>query len=145
MDIQRFEQLSEAFGGDVRRWPQAEREQAQAVMTARPAATAALLGAAGGLDAALGASRPPVVSAALREAILMSAPKPRAGFAFAAAWLRPLLPSAGFAAGAVVAGILVGAVLARAVVADTRGEAMIAAAAEDVPTTITATWLEGSI
>ena len=127
MDIQRFEQLSAAYGGDPRRWPQVERERAEGLLATEPGATAAILREADGLDAMLDSSRPPVPSAALRDAILKSAPKPGLARPALSAWDRLWLPGAGFAAAAIaIAGILCGAVLVNAIGADPGGEAMVA-------------------
>ena len=144
MDIQRFEQLSAAYGGDTRRWPQVERERASALIVAEPAATAAILREADSLDVALEASRPPVPPAALREAILMSAPRSGAGRPTLSAWDRLWAPKLGMAAAAIaIAGILCGAVLVGAIAADPGGAAMVAAASSTPEDTGAVTnWLE---
>ena len=145
MDIQRFEQLSAAYGGDVRRWPQVEREGASVLIAAQPEAAAAILREADSLDMALEASRPPVPSAALREAILMSAPRSGNLRPKLSAWDRLWAPRAGVAAAAVIAiaGILCGAVLVGAIAADPGAEAMVAAASSTPEDTGSVTnWLE---
>ena len=139
MDIHRFEQLSAAYGADVRRWPQAEREAAASLMAGQPDATSAILREADSLDGLLHASRPPVPSAFLREAVIRSARRSHAR-SLADAWSRLWLPGA--AAAACAAGILAGAILVGALGAETRGEEAIAAAAPD-EASIISTWLEG--
>ncbi|MGO4411082.1 hypothetical protein AB4Y66_13640, partial [Brevundimonas sp. M-11_2] len=61
MTYERFEYLADAYGGDLRRWPEAEREAARA-LTAVDARAAALLAQADRLDALLGAAPRPVAS-----------------------------------------------------------------------------------
>ena len=125
MDVERFETLAQAHGGDLRRWPEDERAAAEAFRAASPEAAAAMLRDAGDLDAALGAWRVPSPDAALRDRILASAPRARAqaaprGFGF---WLS----GAGFAAVA-VAGLVVGLAASNAAVSDARADALLSAA-----------------
>ena len=139
MDIQRFEQLSAAYGADLRRWPEAEREAAASLVAGEPEASAAVLREADGLDGLLDTSRPPVPSAFLREAVIRSARRSHAR-SLADAWSRLWLPGA--AAAACAAGMLCGAILVGTLGAETRGEEAIAAAAPD-EASIISTWLEG--
>ncbi len=107
MDPKRFEALCEAYGGEIARWPQAEREAAAALATADPTAAGALAQARA-LDSLLAESRPLTPSAALRERILAAAPRERTGPSFD--WLFKAGLGAGLAA-AGVAGVLVGSTL----------------------------------
>lgn len=61
MNAERFRDLAEAWGGDLDRWPAAERDQARAFLAVSPDAAQALAEARG-LDAALDAWRPPEAS-----------------------------------------------------------------------------------
>jgi ferric-dicitrate binding protein FerR (iron transport regulator) len=77
MDRERFQILAEAFGADLRRWPDAERDAAEALRAADGAFAAQALAEADRLDAALDAWRPMTVSADLREAVVGAAPAMR--------------------------------------------------------------------
>jgi len=103
MNRERFEALAEAYGGDLRRWPAAERDAAAAKRAAEPAFAEAVLVQAGGLDAALDEWRPLAVTADLREAVVGAAPalRPRR---LLARWAL----GAGLA-GACALGVMVGA------------------------------------
>lgn len=105
MTPERFETLAEAFGGDVARWPPAERDAAAELMTARPDWAQGVLARARGLDAALDAVAPPRADAALAGRILAAAPRPRRRWT---GWLVPAGMGAGLAA-ACAAGVLAGA------------------------------------
>lgn len=78
MTAARFEALAAAWGGDIRRWPEAEREAARRFRLSSPRAEALLAGA-GVVDALLDAAPLPAVSAELRARVLASAPSPRRG------------------------------------------------------------------
>ncbi|WP_309629941.1 hypothetical protein [Brevundimonas sp.] len=110
MDETRFGELADAFGGDVRRWPESDRDAARAWIDAHPLAAERALFDARQTDAALYASPNPVVSTALRDRVLASATsaelKARAGWP----GLRKLLwiGGAGWAAAA-CAGVVFGA------------------------------------
>ncbi len=104
MTSERFQELAGAYGGDIRRWPGAERVTAQAYLAATPGARA-VLDAEAQLDAFLGASGDPRTNDLLLERIVRQAPRPtlvmwRRG----SAWMS----GAGLAA-ACVLGIMVGA------------------------------------
>jgi hypothetical protein len=123
MTYERFEYLVDAYGGDLRRWPQAEREAARALRDADPRA-AVLLREADGLDALLDAAPRPAPSHALREAVIASA---------AGAGLRgrrrgpgPLawLSGAGWAAAA-CAGVVFGINLTSHLTADVQADAVL--------------------
>ena len=77
MDLDRFAALAAAYGGDVSRWPELEREAAALLMATEPQATASRLAGESDLDWALDAWRAPGASAALQAAILASAPAAR--------------------------------------------------------------------
>ena len=73
MTTDRLKALTEAYGADQRRWPQAEREAARAIVARDGDAARVLLSDADRIDAALDASPRPVVSTALRDRVLASA------------------------------------------------------------------------
>jgi hypothetical protein len=127
MNAERFAELAEAYGADPRRWPAAERAEAEAFAAAQGAAAERLLFDARQTDAALDASPVPEVPPALRAAILASAPKPRAGKAGALRWLW--LPASGLAA-ACAAGIMVGALAATELSEAPQADTVIAVNAE---------------
>jgi hypothetical protein len=95
MDRERFAGLADAFGADLSRWPEAERDAARALREAQPDVCEPLLAEAGRLDAALDGLTALEPSAALRERILASAPRYRrplfslGRFRRAAPWLAP--------------------------------------------------------
>lgn len=121
MTPDRFIALTEAYGADRRRWPDAERASAEAFAAARPDVAARALADAGSLDDLLFASRPPVPSAALRERVIASAVRRRVG------WMRDRLAltfGAGWAAAA-CAGIVFGLVAVQHTTADARADAVL--------------------
>jgi len=97
MDRTRFEELAQAYGADLRRWPAAEQAAAAAYAAANAAAAEAALAEAGALDRALEAAREPEAdSPALAQRILAAAPTPpafdrRAIYALAACALAGVL------------------------------------------------------
>ncbi len=105
MNSERFEALAEAFGGEVSRWPAAEREAAAALMLARPDWAAGVLALAGELDVRLIAYPTRGGTPELVERIVAAAPRSRK--ARWVAWLLPAGMGAGLAA-ASVAGFVVG-------------------------------------
>lgn len=107
MTRERFEELADAHGGDVARWPQGEWEAAATLMAADPDFTSQVLAAAARLDAALDAWAPASVSHALREAVIATAPQPRRP---ARAWFWRAGLGAGLAA-ACAAGLAVGVLI----------------------------------
>ena len=72
MSLERFRTLADAHGGDLVRWPQAEREAAQACL-AHCAEAREALGQAAGLDALLAQDVPAAPAAGLRRAIVLAA------------------------------------------------------------------------
>ncbi|MFN4296108.1 MAG: hypothetical protein ACK4FB_04650 [Brevundimonas sp.] len=109
MNAQRFQDLADAYGADLRRWPEAERGAAGAFMDSDPQGAERLLFEARQMDLALDAAPRPMVSHALREQVIALA---------AAAGLRPRARRFGFGrfawmsgagwAAACAAGIMVG-------------------------------------
>ena len=124
MTRERFEHLADAYGGDLRRWPQSEREAARA-LAATDLQAAALLRDADGLDALLDAAPRVVASHALREQVIAAAAsaglgrRRREGFGVMA-WLS----GAGWAAAA-CAGAVFGVVLTGQMTADIRADTVL--------------------
>lgn len=108
MTPERFEELAEAHGGAVARWPEAEREAAAELMTAQPELARQVLARAEALDAALDSWRPAVVSHALMERVVARAP--RAPARRAVAWIWRGVVGTGLAA-ACAAGLFMGVAL----------------------------------
>lgn len=79
MALARFQDLADAYGGVIPRWPEEWRDAATR-MAAQPAAVA-ILARAIELDEELDAWTTPPVSASLRERVLSTAPAPRSGIA----------------------------------------------------------------
>ena len=124
MTPERFEHLADAYGGDLRRWPETEREAARALAAADLQA-AALLHEADGLDALLDAAPRVAASHALRERVIAAAVgaglgrRRRAGIGVMA-WLS----GAGWAAAA-CAGAVFGVVLTGQMTADIRADTVL--------------------
>ncbi len=112
MTQERFETLANAYGGDIARWPTADREAAALFLaSAKPAVVDALV-AASDLDALLNSSPAVVPSYDLTQRIVATAPRSRH-----VAWPRWLFPAgmgAGLAA-ACLAGIITGTEVSRSV------------------------------
>jgi len=104
MTRDRFEELADAYGGDVSRWPAAAREAAALLMAAEPSFTQEALARAGALDIALDSWRPAPASPGLVERIVAAAPRARSRWP---AWLSPAALGAGLAA-ACAAGVVAG-------------------------------------
>lgn len=114
MNADRMGELAQAWGGDLRRWPSAEREAAEAFARVEPEAAERALFEARQLDAALDAAPRAVVSMALRDRVIASAQA--AGLKAQAAWpgLRRLLWIGGASwAAAACAGVVFGMTLTR--------------------------------
>lgn len=126
MDQNRFQALAQAWGGDMRRWPESERAGAETFRVADPARAAAILAEAGAIDAWLDAAPPPQPSAALRDRVVAAAAgtvglKPRRPlFARPAAWLS----GAGWAASC-AAGVMVGLQVTQQVHADLQADSVL--------------------
>ncbi len=127
MRRERFEALAEAYGGDVARWPLAERDAAALLMTIEPAWTGAALASAATLDAQLGDLPAPTASADLVGRILAGAPQARAHRW--TGWLLPTGMGVGLAT-ACAAGLLAGAQLSPSP-APTSASPVVAAALEE--------------
>lgn len=104
MTHERFEILADAYGGDISRWPAAERDAAALVMAQEPEFARAVLAQATRLDAALDGWAPQQVSHALREAVIATAPRARPALQ---GWFWRTGVGAGLAA-ACAAGLIVG-------------------------------------
>lgn len=123
MTYERFEYLADAYGGDLRRWPEGEREAARALLES-DARAAVLLREADGLDALLDAAPRPAPSHALREQVIASAAgaglKARRRGPGPLAWLS----GAGWAAAA-CAGVVFGITLTSHLTADVQADAVL--------------------
>jgi hypothetical protein len=122
MTRDRFADLAEAYGGQIARWPEAEREAAAVLLAAEPDFAGDVLAAASGLDEALAQWAPQPVRAELRAAVLDAAPRPSRSIR---SWAMGLGLGAGLA-GACASGVLAGALLLGSL-ADPGGEALTAA------------------
>ena len=123
MTYERFEYLTDAYGGDLRRWPEGEREAARRLRDLDPRA-AVLLREADGLDALLDAAPRPAPSHVVREQVIASAAgaglrAPRRGPG-PLAWLS----GAGWAAAA-CAGVVFGVNLTSHLTADVQADAVL--------------------
>lgn len=127
MTPERFETLAEAWGGDVARWPDDEREAAAALMAERPDWAQGVLARAGDLDTALAAFSAPRGASDLADRIAATAPRARPGWQI---WLAPAWMGAGLAA-ACAAGVIVGAQLSGPAPMHEEPDAMVAAAIDD--------------
>lgn len=104
MSLDRFAELADIHGGDVGRWPEAEREAARALLAAEPFRLEAVLADAARLDRLLDLAPAQSADAALLGRLIAAAPRP------ASASLR-WLAGAGAALGlgvAALAGVAVG-------------------------------------
>mgnify|MGYP007039430904 CR=1 FL=1 len=122
MTHERFADLAGAYGGQIARWPQGEREAAAALMAAQPDFTSPILRAASRLDETLDQWAAPPVRAALREAVLATAPRPRRA---AWSWAVRFGLGAGLA-GACASGLAVGGLFLGAMT-ESNGAAVTAA------------------
>ena len=132
MTLERLKEFADAHGADARRWPADARAALEAMRAAQPVAVERALFEAAQLDAALDASRPPAVSAALRDRVIASAlaagltPKRVKVWAGRLAWFS----SAGWAAAA-CAGVMFGVNLTAEITADQQIEAALSQSALD--------------
>jgi hypothetical protein len=78
MTEERFLQLAGAYGGDLSRWPEAERAAAADLLAARPDIAAAALAAERRLDAALARYSAAEAGRSLRQRIVAASPRERA-------------------------------------------------------------------
>ena len=126
MTRERFEALAEAYGGDITRWPAAEREMAALMLTAEPAFVRGVLTRADELDVALDAWRPASAPPALQERIIAAAPRPRGAFGVRG-WAWRAGVGAGLAA-ACAAGLMVGVAISDQVSTTPAGTEAVSAA-----------------
>jgi hypothetical protein len=135
MTPERFAELADAFGGEIRRWPVAEQAAARAFAEAEPMSAYRLLDDAGSLDAILNEVERLQPSAALRQRVLDQAPQPGAmaalqrrigGLSAIGRWLAP---GAGLAA-ACAAGAWLGVAATHAAEAKYRAETVLVASAD---------------
>ncbi|MGJ3231285.1 MAG: hypothetical protein ACFE0P_05775 [Oceanicaulis sp.] len=106
MTLERFKALCQAYGGDLRRWPDVERADAQALAAQSERARYALADAAM-LDAALSQARSPAPSPDLARRIAAGAPgtpAPRSATPGWAAMAAALALAVGLGAGWLGAG-----------------------------------------
>lgn len=124
MDRDRLTVLIDAYGADLRRWPEGEREAARALLAADAEARERLAEAAD-LDAVLDAAPRPSVSIALRDRVLASAAtaglKPRRRFHMG----RLLWWSGAGWAAAACAGVAFGVGLTTHLTADAQADAVL--------------------
>jgi len=138
MDRTRLGELAETYGADWRRWPEAERDAARALLATDPAAER-LLFEARQLDAALDLAPRLEVSAALRARVIAAAPRPVTGrFAgLRAGWRRSGAPGRSVwlsgmgVAAAVCAGLLVGEAMVDRVTAGLQADSVLYLASLD--------------
>ena len=126
MNAERLKQLAEAYGADKRRWPEAEREGAEALLESDGPWADRLLFDARQTDAALHASRQPTVSTALRDRVIASAIA--AGLTPRKArmvWDRLVLWFGAGWAVAACAGVIAGATLTPHLTADDQTDAVL--------------------
>jgi len=100
MNAERFETLADAYGGDIARWPQAERDAALAWRDAHPAART-LLAEASELDDLLGtapAYKPDLIQ---RQRVIASFPH-KPALSRPRTWLSGVALAAACAAGVVI-------------------------------------------
>jgi hypothetical protein len=104
---ERFQELAEAYGGDVARWPADVREEAALLATAEPGFVGVVLAREARLDATLAELPRPATRAELFETIVASAPPLKAERRWRL-WLAPAglgAALAGIAAAGVVLGV----------------------------------------
>jgi len=102
-----FQQLAEAYGGDVARWPAGQREDAALFATREPGFAQATLAREAELDAALDALPQAQASRELYERIVADAPAKRGRVRPWRLWLAPAGVSAALASVA-AAGVILG-------------------------------------
>lgn len=126
MTATRFNDLAEAWGGDLRRWPEAERSAARAFAEVAPLEAGRMLAEADALDAMLEASPRPGVSAALRDRVVAAGPRGRGAAGVSWPSLRKLmwLGGAGWAAAA-CAGVVFGTNLGGHLADQQRADAIV--------------------
>ncbi len=104
MTFERFEDLAAAYGGEIARWPEGEREAARALLAAEPARLSPVLTEAAGLDRLLDLAPAQRPDAALLGRLIAAAPQPANT---ARRWITGLGAALGLSAAA-FAGVSVG-------------------------------------
>jgi hypothetical protein len=126
MTPERFEQLAEAYGSDLRLWPQVEQAKAEQLRQERPVWARDCLDRAADLDDLLGLYRIEAPSKALRERVMAMAPKPQRSL-----WSRLVGEWRGWGLGlaaAGVAGLMVGIGSVSLMMADQSTDVTVASA-----------------
>jgi hypothetical protein len=101
-----FQRLAEAYGGEIARWPQSQREEAALFVAEQPAASQAILARELDLDAVLDDLPRPQPARALYDRILADAPAERRRRRWRL-WLAPVGVGAALASVA-AAGLILG-------------------------------------
>lgn len=106
MTKEQFQELAEAYGGELARWPAALRDEAAVLIAAEPGFAQAVLAREAKLDAALDELPRAPATAALFERIVATAPplRPRRRWRL---WLAPAGLGAALA-GVAAAGVIIG-------------------------------------
>ena len=126
MTPERFEQLAEAYGSDLRLWPQVEQAKAEQLRQERPVWASDCLDGAADLDDLLGLYRIEAPSKALSERVMAMAPKPQRSL-----WSRLVGEWRGWGMGlaaAGVAGLIVGIGSVSLMMADQSSDVTVASA-----------------
>lgn len=109
MTPHRFTELAEAYGGDLQRWPSAERDSAQALLASDDSTLNAVLRQASWLDEQLDRHALPAVSPQLARQIVADATQEQSFWARSFSWLFGAsfvgIGIAGVAAGILVASL----------------------------------------
>lgn len=126
MTLDRLTALADAWGGDLRRWPVADRAAAERLLVTDPGARA-VLDAATAFDTLLSTSPQPRATAALRDQVITAAAraglKPRPARRF---WLDRLVLASGAGwAAAACAGVIAGLSLTTHMTADVQADAVL--------------------
>jgi hypothetical protein len=107
MSMARFQALAEAYGGEIARWPEGEREAARALLASDPTPLASVLAEASQVDRLLDLAPAQAVDAALLGRLITAAPQtPNT----ARRWATGLSAALGLSAAA-FAGVLAGVAL----------------------------------
>lgn len=115
----RLIELIETWGADPASWPEADRAAGKALLVAHPERFAETIAQARQLDLMLGALPEPEMPAALAQAIMDAAPRPKRAGGSLSRWIglkTPWAPASGLAAAAV--GLVMGLTVAPAASAD---------------------------
>lgn len=107
MSLERFAELTEIYGGDIARWPEAERETARALLAAEPTRLEAALADAARLDRLLDLAPAQSADAALLGRLITAAPQPASA---ARRWLAGASTALGLGLAA-LAGVAVGVMI----------------------------------